>query len=62
MREHIHYLIYSAIILGVMILHGARPIESTSSKLTIVLMSLLICGEALVRVTRARTRSPEQRI
>jgi len=52
LREHIHYALYAAIILGVMILHGSDPIVSTNSKLTIVLMSLLILGESLVRVLR----------
>jgi len=51
-REHGHYALYSAIILGVMILHGSDPIVGTNSKLTIVLMTLLILGEALVRMRR----------
>jgi hypothetical protein len=31
-REHIHYALYAAIILSVMILHGSHPIERTNSK------------------------------
>ena len=50
MREHIHYALYSSVILVVLLLHGNDPIESVSSKLTIVLMSLLILGEGLARV------------
>ncbi len=53
-RNHIHYAIYSAIILMVLVIHADRPIESASSKLTIVLMGLLIFGEAVIRVLRAR--------
>lgn len=54
MKEHAHYAIYSSIILAVMVLHADAPISDTSSKLTIVMMSLLILGEAAVRVLRAR--------
>ena len=50
MREHIHYALYSTVILAVLLLHGNDPIESVSSKLTIVLMSLLILGEGLARI------------
>ena len=57
MREHAHYAIYSSIILAVMILHANSPVSSTNSKLTIVLMSLLIFGEALTRVLRAAKKS-----
>ena len=53
-REHIHYALYAAIVLGVMIMHGSTPIVSTNSKLTIVLMSLLILGESLVRILRGK--------
>jgi len=51
-REHIHYALYATIILDVMILHGSEPIARTNSKLTIVLMSLLILGESLIRFLR----------
>jgi uncharacterized membrane protein YGL010W len=57
-KEHVHYAIYSTIILAVMVLHANAPIAGTNSKLTIVLMSLLILGESLVRLVRAaRTAS-----
>jgi hypothetical protein len=51
--EHVHYANYSTVILAVMILHANAPIAATNSKLTIVLMSLLILGEAMVRIVRA---------
>ncbi len=51
--EQIHYALYAAIILGVVVLHADKPIAGTNSKLTIVLMSLLILGEALARMVRA---------
>ena len=53
MREHIHYALYSSVILAVMLIHGDDPISTTPSKLTIVLMSLLIFGEAAVRLVKA---------
>ncbi|MDJ0708770.1 MAG: hypothetical protein QNJ14_00200 [Woeseiaceae bacterium] len=52
MREHIHYALYASVILAVLLIHGNDPIAGTSSKLTIVLMSLLIFGEAAIRVVK----------
>lgn len=59
-NNHFHYALYSAIILLVLLIHGGRPIESASSKLTIALMSLLMLGEALIRMSR-RARRHEDR-
>ncbi len=55
-REHIHYAMYSSVILATLLIHGDRPITSTSAKLTIVLMSLLIFGEAIANVIRLNRR------
>ena len=58
--EHLHYGLYAAVIVAVMVLHADTPIVAASSKLTIVLMALFIFGESLVRTLRAlrkRTRS-----
>ena len=56
-KEHFHYALYSLIILIVVILHADRPISSTSSKLTIVLMALMIFGEAVIRMLQRWRRS-----
>lgn len=50
--EHIHYALYSLIIFVAVLRHGNAPIESSGSKLTIVLMALLIFGEAAAHVIR----------
>ncbi len=55
-REHMHYALYSAIIIVAMLIHGNEPITSTSSKLTIVLMALLIFGESVARMIKRRNR------
>ena len=47
-----HYALYSLIIFIAVLMHGNAPIESASSKLTIVLMALLIFGEAAARIIR----------
>lgn len=54
----IHCALYTSIILLAVLLHGDRPIAGASSKLTIVLMSLLILAEAIARLVRAR-RAPD---
>ena len=48
-----HYALYSVIIFVAVIRHGNTPIESAGSKLTIVLMALLIFGEAATRMIAA---------
>jgi len=53
MQTHIHYVLYSSIILLVLLMHANAPIESVNSKLTIVLMSLLIFGEATARIVKS---------
>ena len=45
-----HYAIYSLIIFIAVARHGNAPIESAGSKLTIVLMALLIFGDAAARI------------
>ncbi len=50
--EHFHYALYSLIIFIAVLRHGDAPIESAGSKLTIVLMALLIFGEAAARIVR----------
>jgi len=50
--EHFHYALYSLIIFVAVLRHGNAPIESASSKLTIVLMALLIFGEAAAHIIR----------
>lgn len=50
--EHVHYALYSLIIFVAVLRHGNAPIESAGSKLTIVLMALLIFGEAAARILR----------
>lgn len=50
--EHFHYALYSLIIFVAMLRHGNGPIESSGSKLTIVLMALLIFGEAAAHIIR----------
>lgn len=55
-----HYALYSLIIFIAVVRLGDAPIESASSKLTIVLMALLIFGEAATRVVkeyRSRNRT-----
>jgi len=51
-----HYALYSAIIIVAMLIHGSEPITSTSGKLTIVLMALLIFGESVARMIKRRNR------
>ena len=48
-----HYALYSLIIFVAVVRHGSAPIESAGSKLTIVLMALLIFGEAGARMIAA---------
>jgi hypothetical protein len=50
--QHFHYALYSLIIFIAVLSHGDAPIESSGSKLTIVLMALLIFGEAAAHVIR----------
>ena len=45
-----HFALYSLIIFIAVVRHGNAPIESAGSKLTIVLMALLIFGEAAKRM------------
>jgi hypothetical protein len=60
--EHFHYALYSLIIFVAVLRHGDAPIESAGSKLTIVLMALLIFGEAAARIVREhRGRRPAGR-
>ena len=47
-----HYALYSLVIFIAVLMHGDAPIESASSKLTIVLMALLIFGEAASHIIR----------
>jgi len=57
--EHFHYALYSLIIFVAVLRHGNDPIESSGSTLTIVLMALLIFGEAaahIIREYRSRQR------
>ena len=56
-REHVHYALYSSIIIVAMLIHGNDPITSASSKLTIMLIALLIFGESIVRIVRRRDRA-----
>ena len=53
----IHSALYASITFLAVVLHGDRPIAGASSKLTIVLMSLLIISEAIARLVRARRAS-----
>lgn len=48
-----HYALYSLIIFVVVVRLGDAPIESAGSKLTIVLMALLIFGESATRMIAA---------
>ena len=57
--QHFHYALYSLIIFVAVLRHGDAPIESGASKLTIVLMALLIFGEAtahIIKEYRSRQR------
>ena len=56
--QHLRYGFYAAVILAVMVLHADAPIAGTSSKLTIVLMALLIIGESLVRTLSVLRKQP----
>lgn len=51
--KEFHYVLYSLIIFVAVVRHGDAPIESAGSKLTIVLMALLIFGEAAARMIAA---------
>jgi hypothetical protein len=51
--EHFHYALYALIMFAAVLRHGDAPIESAGSKLTIVLMALLIFGEAAARMIAA---------
>jgi len=59
--QHVHYALYSLIIFVAVLRHGDAPINSGGSKLTIVLMALLIFGEAaahIIKEYRNRQRPP----
>ena len=47
-----HYALYSLIIFITVLRHGDAAIESAGSKLTIVLMALLIFGDAAARIVK----------
>ena len=53
-KAHLHYALYSSIIVAAVVIHGDRPIESAASKLTILLMALMIFSESVIRMMRAR--------
>ncbi len=50
---HLHYALYSSVVLALLLLHGDQPIESTASKLTIFIMCGLMLGEAVTRMIQA---------
>ena len=54
---HVHHAGYALIILLAVVLHGNHPITSTSSKLAIVLMSLLIFSESIGRILTHRNKT-----
>lgn len=53
---HVHCALYAAIVLLVVVLHVNQPIESASSKLTIVSMSGFILAESFVKAIRGIRR------
>ncbi|MDJ0655079.1 MAG: hypothetical protein QNJ40_13035 [Xanthomonadales bacterium] len=53
-RSQLHIGVYAAVIVATVLLHGDRPIQSTSAKLTLLLMGLMILADAVLQLWRAR--------
>ena len=49
-RSQLHIGVYAAVIVATVLLHGDRPIQSTSAKLTLLLMGLMILADAVLQL------------
>ena len=59
LSTHVHCALYAAIALVTVLMHGGRPIDGVSSKLTILLMCGFILAESAVRAVRIIRKKPE---